>query len=196
MPESVRDQEFVEYLPSDRVSYIVGLSQHIPDELSRAFSTEGRRERLTFFLNTWYPEVSGGYYLNHRLIRILGDSIEQMGLHIVDPEYINHYGVVPTEQLEWCDAMGTVYVLIDEDFDSAGWTLRWEYGACSGCRLFDTSHMVDVVAEKQVVDAIVDIARDRLGRAGIGLQEADSSKLEEAPCRSVWDWIKCKLVLR
>lgn len=196
MSETTRNREFVEYLPSDRVSYVVGLAQHVPDELSRAIRAEPSMERLTFFCNTWYPEVSGGYYLNQRLVRMLGHSVEQTGFHIVDPEYFSREGVVPTERLEWCDAMGTIYMLIDSGFNCSGWILRWQYGASSGCRLFDTSHMVEVLAERREVDAIVDIARDGLGRAGIILKEVESSQLDESPCRSVWDWIKHHLMFR
>ena len=193
MSETAGNREFVEYLPSDRVSYVVGLAGHVPDELTSVLGRDAGVERLTCFFNTWYPEVLGGHYLNQRLIRVLGDVLEERGFHIVDPEYFRHDGVVPTEKLEWCDALGTVYLLVDDHFRPTGRILRWEYGAGSGVELFDTSHMVDVVVEKPEVEAIVEKTRAALEGIGVTLEAAEPSQLEERPCFPTWHWFRQKL---
>lgn len=75
-------------------------------------------------VNTHYPEVFGEYYFNKRILKVIGDALETLGIWFCLPDTCGG-DIIPAE-----DAVslrdGENYVLVDAAGKTEGGVLVWE----------------------------------------------------------------------
>jgi hypothetical protein len=128
-------------LPSDRVTLYGGKVGCEPTQVVEFWRRNSSfQERLGISLNTHYPELAGGYYLNRAIIREVGAAIEATGCWFVLPDIARETGLVVAEAPESLQLF-EAYELWGET-SIVGHALLWHFGAGGGAPYGD-----DVVIE-------------------------------------------------
>lgn len=129
-------------LQSDRIAHRYGFDGYELDGMLSFYSRHrSMGTRSTFAVNTWYPEIAGGYYVNRSLFVLLDEAIRGLGLYPVLFDTFRLEGLVPVEGVgQLCE--GEEYLLVDPRQKEIGALKILEYGSSGGscykdCVVFD-----------------------------------------------------------
>ena len=137
--------------PSDAVRVGIGIREEIPTCLKRELDAP-ENSRVTVVINTAYPEISGGYYLNSRVINQVDRAFTENHIDLVLPDAVNSE-ICPIEPLiavkerELC-------LLINRN-EHAGNLLIWHFDAGGGGEFFSDDLVIDVVLVESLVGVFV-----------------------------------------
>ena len=85
-------------LKSDAVRLRRGFGGDEPREIIKRFrGMPVEWKRLAVCLNTWYPEISGGFYLNRYILCEIQSILERHSVHIVSRELFSETSISPVE---------------------------------------------------------------------------------------------------
>jgi hypothetical protein len=85
-------------LPSDDIIHRFGFDGEEPPQALAFFQKCGALGlRSTFAVNTYYPEIEGGYYLNPALVALVDQSLRSIGIFPVHSDCWREEGLVPIE---------------------------------------------------------------------------------------------------
>lgn len=138
------------WLPSDRICFRLGFDGYEPEQLLAIQEyADPAYTRASVAINTYYPEVQGGQYLNRNLFTLVQESLEECGLWLIDLEYHRPDGLVPVlphGSLGDGESCG----LVNADLDICGiikvWDV-WVAGHAAG-DFYSEQTMIDVLIDK------------------------------------------------
>ena len=151
--------------PSDRMSASVGQTDNYPPEF-KTCSDEGF-VRLSIAINTHYPEIFGGYYVNARVIRLIEEVFGRNAIYLVNPEYTDSDKVSPVENLSMV-AAGELCLLVGDDNQQLGWILKWQFDVGGGGDFFSDDLIVDFLIAETEVAKLIDSLDAACRNASVG----------------------------
>lgn len=128
--------------PSDSVKYALDLKDEIPDEM---VASRGQYEqRVSLAVNTHYPEIRGGHYVNWRIVECINRAVDESDLHVVDQEYLweGGSGPFPTEHLLGVE-LWAPYVICNYAGVPVGRVMKWMFSVGGGGPFFSDDLIVD-----------------------------------------------------
>lgn len=146
----------VQWLPSDWVKSRVGRDKrHDPKQLSRRRVGDDEC-RLAVVMNTYYPEVQGGYYFNRHILSSLQQCFLDIGLLFVLEET---FPTEPSTLAPWepCGSLevNEKYVLVDRDGQPAASAVLWRYGIAGGGPFFGDNVVLDTVVGRDIAKRLL-----------------------------------------
>lgn len=153
-------------LPSDAIDYALDHSESIPREIGDVTS----RTRISLSINTYYPEVAGGYYLNWRILAVIDQSILDAGLYMLHPDVLmgGHANRFPVDKLVSSD-LGEAYSVCQVDGTHCGQIIKWSFDAGGGGPFFSDNLIVDLFIEDEFRAAIMKTLVERCDREEVRL---------------------------
>jgi hypothetical protein len=79
---------------------------------------------VSIALNTWYPEITGGYYMNRRILRTIGAVLEFCSLWISISDSSGGEFIAAEDAITLLEEKE--YVLVDKDGTTHGSAYLWE----------------------------------------------------------------------
>ncbi len=157
-------------LPSDAIAYALNHSEAIPSEIGDVTS----RTRISLSINTYYPEVAGGYYLNWRILAVIDQSILDAGLYMLHPDVLmgGHAKCFPVDKLVSSD-VGEAYSVCQVDGTQCGQIMKWSFDAGGGGPFFSDNLIVDLFIEDEFRAPILNALAERCGREDVRLTQID-----------------------
>ena len=151
--------------PSDRMAVHIGRTDHYPSEF-KTCSGAGF-VRLSIAINTLYPEIAGGYYVNARVINLIGEWFACNQIYIVNPEYAASNKVIPYESLSMVET-GELCLLVGHDNPKLGWILKWQYNLGGGGEFFGDDLIVDLLIAETDVAKLIETLDAACRNASVG----------------------------
>lgn len=127
--------------------------------------------RVTFALNTYYPEVSGHTYLNRQLLSLFDACLNQLRLHVVDPDCFGESALIPTESFVGLEE-GECYAIVDEHRSIVGYTAEWRLYRGVSNAFYNDSFLVDFVFFDVDVDEFCGTMAEVASQNRVKLNEA------------------------
>lgn len=179
--------------PSDRIIYALDLVENVPDVIvnkknprsswllrklqkildleNTETSGELHQKRVSLAVNTNYPEIQGGYYLNWRVLDHINRRINELGMHIVDPEYFStaENAPFPSEHLLGVD-LGEVYYICEDHGVEVGLLLKWQFSTGGGGPFFSDNLIIDIWLDEQNAERFVEILLKISDRDAINIE--------------------------
>ena len=138
---------------SDRIKIGRELREHLPQPYKAKESSN--YVRLCIAINTHYPEITGGYYENSRVLAAIEDSTGRSSLFLVNPEYTHcDEGVCPTERLLMIEK-DEPHLVFDQLAQPCGRLIKWQYNVGGGGDFFGDDVIIDLLLEPSLVDNVV-----------------------------------------
>ncbi len=133
-------------LPSDLILFREGFDGN------EATDVRGRRkkemqqfgERFTIAVNTYYPELEGGYYTNRALLDLIYVGLHKLGLRLVVSYLYPSTTIIPIEGVG-CLLVGESYVVIQENASPIGALELFEFAAGGGGEYYRDRVICDFV---------------------------------------------------
>lgn len=143
-------------LPSDSIKIATGLR----DDLPQSFARKGvpGHLRLSIAVNTHYAEVSGGYYVNARVLCSIEAALQSCGLAIVNPEYLG--GAMCPNELLAAIENDTVHLLMGS-VTSEGLLEKWAFDTGGGGTFFSDDLIVDILLPSRLTEDLERTIRER-----------------------------------
>ncbi|MFO0861039.1 MAG: hypothetical protein U0570_10810 [Phycisphaerales bacterium] len=156
-----------------------------PSDQIRAFTgyegTEGKQQlawlrryrdefpdHLAFAINTWYPEIAGGFYLNRELVALVQDAAASLGLWVVDWETYRPDGLVPA-QLPGAIENDSDHVLVDQSLTIHARLIAWK--AMYGNQSFYADHfIIDVLTRPSLRENLIRSVEERCRQQRVAFQ--------------------------
>gem|GEM_PF-4907483 len=141
---------------SDRIAHRYGFDGHESDEMLSFYNRYCLLgTRSTFALNTWYPEIQGGYYVNRRLFVLIDQAIREMGLFPVLSETFRSEGLIPVEEIgHLCE--GEEYMLVNVRQKRIGILQILEFSSGSGSQYYRDWCIWDMILPEDLTERLVD----------------------------------------
>lgn len=103
--------------------------------------------RIAIAINTHYPDILNGFYVNTRIFRVIVSVFGECNLHVANVEYAREDGVVPIEDGSSLNEQEK-YVILNQNQKIVGEIMLWGY-YWGGYPEFYRDHLI--------VDAIIPI---------------------------------------
>lgn len=131
-------------LPSDAVYIRCGLDGWEPECFKSILRDHPTQvfQRLTFALNTYYPEIAGAYYLNRQVFALFDLAFMNLGFNVVDFDCFVPEGFVPAESFVALDE-GTCYLVADDAQKVIGYAVEWRFGCGVDNSYYDDRFLLD-----------------------------------------------------
>lgn len=152
---------------SDRIAVKLGIAEHWPNELG---TSDAQHIRLSLAVNTHYPEISGGYYVNARVLSVVAASLKQQSLFLVNEEYYSDINTLPIEQLQSVEN-DQRHLVFDVDGNRLGSVVQWQFDTGGGGDFFADNMIIDFCIEKAMADNLIDVLRAYCASGGVRLVE-------------------------
>lgn len=146
--------QVIQRLPSDALRVREGIDGSEPSIIEN-FLREATREHLqsvSVAINTFYPEIFGGYYLNRRIIAEIQTELKKIGVSIVEYEYFKESGIVPEEYFGTL-VRDTEYVLIRDQI-RVGKLFLWSFDVGGGSEFYKDALVMQFAVPPDIADAI------------------------------------------
>lgn len=132
--------------PSDAVKYACDLEEALPRELAAMCGTIGCRVSLA--VNTLYPEIRGGYFLNWRIVNAIHLALDELRLHIVHVDYLGSDGqnMFPAEHLLSAEP-GEIYRLLNNKGEIVSAMMKWQFSVGGGGPFFSDDLIIDFLLD-------------------------------------------------
>lgn len=138
-------------LPSRRIAFRIGLDGEQARESRDWFHRNGQgRERCAVAINTYYPEVAGGYYENRSVVGMVQDALAALGYIVVLPDPFRRDGLVPVEE-RGCLFVGEEYYVADLQQREAGRLLVWQYSVVQNTSFYSDKTVLDFALSSEVM---------------------------------------------
>lgn len=184
-------------LPGEFICYRTGFDGYEPIEIvKRAARMSELQRRAAVGINTYFPDIAGGSYLNRALIGLVQDMLAGNRLWLVRREAWTDEGIVPVE------VSGAVeehedYVVATEEQQPIGAVVMWqmvghpgpEYPV-DGFYTFAEDYMIlDFLLPHDVVQSLGPGLRAACAQAGVEFREFPPAP-QDKPARtfSRWPW--------
>lgn len=132
-----------------------GGRDHLPHELGAATDES---VRLSIAINTHYPNVLGGYYVNPRLLSAIGAVLNKLSLYLVNEEYHCESHDLPVENMLAIET-DQPYLVCDENGFVSGRMVKWQFDAGGGGKFFGDNLIVDMRIHVDLAETISDELR-------------------------------------
>src|SRR5262249_8127600 len=143
-------------LPSDFVLFRVGYDGFEPKEiLADKVNISKSQRRVTIAINTYYPELKGGYYFNKHILGVIQDALASLNLHIVLPDVFRDHGLVHSEERAGLEE-DEQYLLATEDLSIQGKLVLWRFNWSGGGSYYSDKVIVDCILPEQFVSRLRD----------------------------------------
>lgn len=186
------------WLPSDCILFRTGFDGHEPKPQARAQWDDSAWIRTTLALNTWYPEVQGGFYYNRNLIGLIQESLQNIEIRLIHSDYRREYGegIEPVEP--FCSLeKDEDYCLVQGENTGYGFLRIWDYwilGHALG-EYYSENFIVDIVSPHQSFAEQLRITlKQKCSEYGVRLEEV--AQVSQTPVKlnsGWWDKVKGKL---
>jgi len=135
--------------------------------------------RSTFAANTYYPEISGGYYQNRAIYALIDDTLRFLAVLPVlwDCYYNSSNSVVPIEG-EGQLLMDETYALVDEKGSQKGLLQIWKFHAGGGGRYYSDNVIFDFVLPRALTGELVDRIEQKCAVNGVRFRREASFEMD------------------
>lgn len=117
--------------------------------------------RFALALNTYYPSVSGGYYLNRSLIGLVQETLGELGLLVVLEDVYDPDGIVPVEMPGSLEEETNYAIVTEHVPEVEGWLTLWAYHAGGGGAFYEDRFILDFLLSLPVMTRFVERLRSR-----------------------------------
>jgi hypothetical protein len=157
-------------LPSRKINFRVGLDTDQSHESKKWFSRYGKgMERCAIAINTYYPEVNGGYYNNRSLIALVQDALAELGYKVVLPDSFQKEGLVPVEE-RGCLLDREEYVVADGNQQIVGRILLWQYDVGGATSFYSDKQIMDFALLPGLVNNLENSLRKMCSKYSVTFQ--------------------------
>lgn len=141
-------------LPSDHIKFLVGLDGNEPRGLDHWYRrATPSQTRCAIGINSHYPELQGGFYINRGLIALAQEALASLGLRVVWSEIYRFDGLCPSE-LPGCLLLDEHYVVIDAQQQAKGHLFVWKLSTNGGGSFYDNAVILDMLLETTFVEQL------------------------------------------
>jgi hypothetical protein len=120
--------------------------------------------RSTFAVNTFYDEISGGYYINRALFALIGAAMDDLEIFPVILDVWTPNGLNPIEG-EGHFMEREEYALVRSDSAQIGLLLVWQFQAGGGGPYYGDNVIFDLILPEDTTQRLVEQVEERC-RAG------------------------------
>ena len=174
-------------LPSDAIAHRYGFDGN---ELNEMLSFYNRYRLMgtqsTFAINTWYPEIYGGYYVNRSLFVLIDQAIRDLGLFPLVSDTFRSEGLTPVEGVgHLCE--GEEYLLTNAHQKEIGALQLFEF--CDGGSYYKGCVVFDLILPLDLTERLVDEVETKSRECGVQLTRAP--EIASEPIRNHrWSWMR------
>lgn len=171
-------------LSSDSIVHRYGFDGNEPDEMLSFYNRcRLKGTRSTFAINTWYPEIQGGYYVNRSLFVLIDQAIRTIGLCPVVWDTFRSEGLVPVEGVgSLCESED--YLLVSSSQREVGRLQIFEFG---GGAYYKDRIIFDFILPADLMELLVNEVETKSCECGVQFTREPKANSEPVQKR-VWHW--------
>jgi hypothetical protein len=176
-------------LPSDAIAHRFGWDGYEPDvAVSFCKRHESLGVRSAFVINTYYPEIAGGAYVNRALIDLIDRAMRATG---VCPAVLDIYRddrLVPIEG-EGQLLEDEEYALVTASQALVGVLKLWQFHVGGGGSFYGDDIVLDVVLPEGRIRRIVDEVESRCRAAAVKFSRLPAPTEFRKRPTGFWSWL-------
>jgi hypothetical protein len=140
-------------LPSNAIRMRLGNDETEPREVTRWGNrfVERGLHRASIAINTYYPEIEGGYYKNLALIRLVQNALRAIGCHVVWNEVLSDSRPCPDE-LDGILHENEEYTVV-RNGAVVGALFVWHFGTGGGSQFLRDAIVLELAASTELATA-------------------------------------------
>ena len=156
-------------LEGDGIRLRLGWDGSEPERVTKRFKRlHPHAKRLALAINTWYPAIAGGFYLNRAVVAQVQATLRGLDVEIVADEYFKPGFVLPVE-MDGTLLVQEDYLLLTEN-GIAGTLLLWSFDSGGGNTFYRDSMIMDFAFTSEAMKRVKEFLSDELHAVGIPVE--------------------------